>query len=132
MAIGCTNAEFPDLYGHYREARYSQTKHHWWWKTNFIFGKVPLLRHYDGTRSQNDCLYTGPFINVLSAAASGHVVFLEEDHYIAEDFLHVLWLQKQLVDDGEAKCSFCQDVHILSLGSYPKLFNHKEASDMVI
>lgn len=108
LEIGCTNAESPDLYGHYREARYSQTKHHWWWKTNFIFGKLRLLEDYDG-----------------------HVVFLEEDHFVAEDFLHVLWLQHQLIGD-ENKCSFCHDVRILSLGSYPKLFNHREAADMVI
>lgn len=48
VAIGCSNAQTPDLYGHYREARYSQTKHHWWWKVNFIFGKIRTLRHYDG------------------------------------------------------------------------------------
>lgn len=24
----------PDLYKHYREARFTQTKHHWWWKAN--------------------------------------------------------------------------------------------------
>lgn len=62
---------------------------------------------------------------------AGPVLFMEEDHFVAEDFLHVLWLQQQLVNDA-TKCSFCQKVRILSLGSYPKLFNHREASDMVI
>ena len=28
----CLNANFPDAYGHYREATYTQTKHHWFWK----------------------------------------------------------------------------------------------------
>ena len=28
----CLNARFPDTYGHYREASYTQTKHHWFWK----------------------------------------------------------------------------------------------------
>ena len=28
----CINAQHPDSYGHYREAKYTQTKHHWWWK----------------------------------------------------------------------------------------------------
>lgn len=28
----CNNAEHPDKYGHYREAKYCQIKHHWIWK----------------------------------------------------------------------------------------------------
>lgn len=28
--VKCQNAEFPDLYGHYREASFTQTKNHWW------------------------------------------------------------------------------------------------------
>jgi hypothetical protein len=31
-AMGCNNAEHPDKYGHYREAKFTMTKHHWWWK----------------------------------------------------------------------------------------------------
>ena len=30
----CNNAQSPDKYGHYREAKYSQTKHHWFWKVS--------------------------------------------------------------------------------------------------
>lgn len=30
VRIKCKNALFPDLYGHYREAKYTQMKHHWW------------------------------------------------------------------------------------------------------
>lgn len=29
---GCNNADHPDQYGHYREAKFTMTKHHWWWK----------------------------------------------------------------------------------------------------
>jgi len=36
------------LKGHYREARYSQTKHHWWWKANFVFGKMRILQNFEG------------------------------------------------------------------------------------
>ena len=32
--IGCNNAETPDMFGHYREAKYTMTKHHWWWKVS--------------------------------------------------------------------------------------------------
>ena len=31
-AVGCNNAATPDMYGHYREAKFTMTKHHWWWK----------------------------------------------------------------------------------------------------
>jgi alpha-1,6-mannosyl-glycoprotein beta-1,2-N-acetylglucosaminyltransferase len=61
---------------------------------------------------------------------SGPVVFMEEDHYVAEDFLHILWLQQKLLNGG-SDCSFCNQAHILSLGSYPKYFNHRESSNMV-
>ena len=44
----CTNAEWPDLYGHYREAKFTQTKHHWWWKANRIFNELRSTRAYDG------------------------------------------------------------------------------------
>jgi len=38
MELKCQNAETPDKYGHYREARFSQIKHHWFWKVrNWIF-----------------------------------------------------------------------------------------------
>lgn len=55
---------------------------------------------------------------------------MEEDHYVAEDFLHVLWLQQNLLKGG-SECHFCNQASILSLGSYPKYFNHREASNMV-
>lgn len=29
--VRCQNAKYPDLYGHYREAKFTQTKHHWWY-----------------------------------------------------------------------------------------------------
>ena len=47
--IKCRNADHPDVHGHYREARYTQTKHHWWWKANFVFGRIETLRNYTGT-----------------------------------------------------------------------------------
>jgi len=36
MESNCTNKEFPDRYGHYREAKYCQTKHHWFWKVGAL------------------------------------------------------------------------------------------------
>ena len=42
--IGCNNAETPDMFGHYREAKFTMTKHHWWWKVRKKKG--PLLLKY--------------------------------------------------------------------------------------
>ena len=44
----CNNAEHPDLYGHYREAKFTQTKHHWWWKANRVFNELEVTRNYTG------------------------------------------------------------------------------------
>ncbi|NWH59041.1 MGAT2 acetylglucosaminyltransferase, partial [Geococcyx californianus] len=89
LRLGCINAEYPDSFGHYREARFSQTKHHWWWKLHFVWERVRVLREH-----------------------SGPVLFLEEDHYLAPDFYHVL---KKLWALRERECPECQ---IVSLGTY--------------
>lgn len=49
---------------------------------------------------------------------SGLVLFLEEDHYVAEDFLHLLDLMQTRANQLCAKCN------ILSLGTYLKTFNY--------
>jgi hypothetical protein len=36
------------LYGHYREAKFTQTKHHWWWKANRVFDQLRATRNYNG------------------------------------------------------------------------------------
>lgn len=46
------------------------------------------------------------------------VLFLEEDHYVAEDFLHVLRLM-------ERTCKLnCERCNVLSLGTYLKTYNY--------
>jgi len=46
------------------------------------------------------------------------VLFLEEDHYVAEDFLHVLRLM-------ERTCKLnCEKCNVLSLGTYLKTYNY--------
>jgi len=75
--------------GHYREAQFTQTKHHWWWKANWIFSQIPPTKAFDGL-----------------------VLFLEEDHYVAEDFLHVLKLLET------EKKSSKYNIDMLSLGTY--------------
>lgn len=91
----CNNALHPDLYGHYREAKFTQTKHHWWWKSNRVFDQLDVTRHHTGL-----------------------VLFLEEDHYVAEDFLYLLALMKKRALELCTKCN------ILSLGTYLKTFNY--------
>ncbi|XP_044003168.1 alpha-1,6-mannosyl-glycoprotein 2-beta-N-acetylglucosaminyltransferase isoform X4 [Aphidius gifuensis] len=95
LAMNCTNARHPDLYGHYREAKFTQTKHHWWWKANYVFDQLHIMKNHTGL-----------------------VLFLEEDHYVAEDFLHVLRLME---DKSYSECRSC---NILSLGTYVKTYNY--------
>lgn len=91
----CNNALHPDLYGHYREAKFTQTKHHWWWKANRVFDQLEVTKYHTGL-----------------------LVFLEEDHYVAEDFLYILELMQQKSNE------LCQKCNILSLGTYLKTFNY--------
>lgn len=91
----CNNALHPDSYGHYREAKFTQTKHHWWWKANRVFDQLDVTRHHTGL-----------------------VLFLEEDHYVAEDFLYLLALMQKRAAELCTKCN------ILSLGTYLKTFNY--------
>ncbi|XP_051833861.1 alpha-1,6-mannosyl-glycoprotein 2-beta-N-acetylglucosaminyltransferase [Antechinus flavipes] len=89
LKMGCINAEYPDSFGHYREAKFSQTKHHWWWKLHFVWERVKILHNY-----------------------AGLIVFLEEDHYLSPDFFHVLKKMWKL------KPQECPECDVLSLGSY--------------
>lgn len=50
--------------------------------------------------------------------SSGLVLFLEEDHYVAEDFLYLLELMQK------RSLELCPKCNILSLGTYLKTFNY--------
>jgi alpha-1,6-mannosyl-glycoprotein beta-1,2-N-acetylglucosaminyltransferase len=89
LTLGCINAEYPDSFGHYREAKFSQTKHHWWWKLHFVWDRVRSLKDH-----------------------TGMVLLIEEDHYLAPDFLHLLRLMSALKEEQYSECD------VLSLGSY--------------
>ncbi|XP_020326994.1 alpha-1,6-mannosyl-glycoprotein 2-beta-N-acetylglucosaminyltransferase isoform X1 [Oncorhynchus kisutch] len=89
LKLGCINAEYPDSFGHYREAKFSQTKHHWWWKLHFVWDSVRALKDHRGL-----------------------VLLIEEDHFLSPDFLHFLKLMSILKREN------CPDCDILSLGSY--------------
>lgn len=98
----CNNAKYPDLYGHYREAKFTQTKHHWWWKVNHVM---------DGLHVTQD--HVGP------------VLLLEEDHYVAPDFLYMLRMMEDLRETKYQQCN------ILCLGSYVKTYNYASFSKQV-
>jgi len=93
--LKCLNADWPDLYGHYREAKFTQTKHHWWWKANRIFDQLRVTKSHDGL-----------------------VLFLEEDHYVSDDFLSVLRLVEVERTSRYPNCD------IICLGTYLKSYNY--------
>ncbi|CAB4056252.1 MGAT2 [Lepeophtheirus salmonis] len=100
--LGCTNREWPDIYGHYRDAKFTQIKHHWWWKANKVFHHLEVLEDFQGL-----------------------VLFLEEDHYVSEDFLPVL---KLMHSEKSRVCPYCD---IISLGTYLKTYNFEKDGHQV-
>ncbi|XP_062527003.1 alpha-1,6-mannosyl-glycoprotein 2-beta-N-acetylglucosaminyltransferase isoform X1 [Bombyx mori] len=100
IKLKCINALHPDLHGHYREAKYTQTKHHWWWKANRIFNQLECTTNH-----------------------TGMVVFLEEDHYVAEDFIYMLNLLRATADRS------CPQCEIISLGTYLKTYQYHANGD---
>uniref|UniRef100_A0A8C7Y0K2 Alpha-1,6-mannosyl-glycoprotein 2-beta-N-acetylglucosaminyltransferase n=1 Tax=Oryzias sinensis TaxID=183150 RepID=A0A8C7Y0K2_9TELE len=103
LKLGCINAEFPDSFGHYREAKFSQTKHHWWWKLHFVWDRVHYLKDHKGL-----------------------VLLIEEDHYLSPDFIHLLKLMTAL------KREQCPDCDILSLGSYSHISYSSKANKVEV
>ncbi|OCT64997.1 mannosyl (alpha-1,6-)-glycoprotein beta-1,2-N-acetylglucosaminyltransferase S homeolog isoform X1 [Xenopus laevis] len=89
VQLGCINAGYPDSFGHYREAKFSQTKHHWWWKLQFVWDKLKVLKEHNGL-----------------------VLFIEEDHYLSPDFYHIL---KKMWNKKNEECPDCD---VLCLGTY--------------
>uniref|UniRef100_A0A0K0FSM7 Alpha-1,6-mannosyl-glycoprotein 2-beta-N-acetylglucosaminyltransferase n=1 Tax=Strongyloides venezuelensis TaxID=75913 RepID=A0A0K0FSM7_STRVS len=65
--INCSSKSQFDTYGHYRDPKLSQMRHHWWWKLNFVFEKV--LKN----------------LKIIS-----DVILIEEDYYVMPDMIHVL------------------------------------------
>ncbi|CAN0401569.1 unnamed protein product [Lampetra fluviatilis] len=98
--LKCNNAEFPDKYAHYREAVFTQTKHHWWWKLHFVWDRLNAINAHDGL-----------------------VLLIEEDHYLLPDFYVVL---QKMWDMQKRECPDCD---ILSLGSYDMVDNFEGKSD---
>ncbi|KAH6922218.1 hypothetical protein HPB50_010881 [Hyalomma asiaticum] len=67
--IKCNNADYPDQYGHYRESKFTQIKHHWWWKLNVVMESLNVTRNHEGP-----------------------IMLLEEDYYVAPDYIDAVRL----------------------------------------
>lgn len=83
----CTGWE--DSYGHFREARIVNIKHHWWWKLNWIkqqFGRYNSL------------------------------TLLEEDHAVTPDFLHISAILSRFAAEQNAQMG--NGKFITTLGTY--------------
>jgi hypothetical protein len=63
VKLKCNNALHPDLHGHYREAKYTQTKHHWWWKANRIFNQLQSLIGHNGKQSEDLKIFEFPSLS---------------------------------------------------------------------
>ena len=126
--LGCINAEWPDLYGHYREAKFTQTKHHWWWKANWGFDQLRVIKHHDGNfRSflapNSSDIVTQLYLRLSFSILKGMVLFLEEDHFVSTDFLNVLQLAEAERTTRYPKCD------IICLGTYLEHYNNFNQED---
>lgn len=102
LKLKCNNAEHPDKYGHYREASYCQTKHHWFWKLFRVFDDLTVMRNYTGL-----------------------VLLLEEDYYVAPDIITILQMMNHL------KKRDCKDCKMLTAGNYDKAQSYSSQSGQV-
>ncbi|KAK3784890.1 hypothetical protein RRG08_056845 [Elysia crispata] len=91
----CNNAEHPDKYGHYREAKYCQAKHHWIWKLQHVFEEIHILKNYEG-----------------------NIMLLEDDYFLSEDILFSTFMLRGLKERD------CPDCRMLVLGNYDKNQNY--------
>ncbi|XP_046577049.1 alpha-1,6-mannosyl-glycoprotein 2-beta-N-acetylglucosaminyltransferase-like [Haliotis rubra] len=78
----CNNAEFPDRYQHYREAKHTQLKHHWLWKLQFVF--------------ERSFFKDVPGVTILR---------LDDDYYLAADALDMI---KKMNVARDAECRDCK------------------------
>lgn len=99
VKMGCNNALHPDTYGHYREVKYVQTKHHWYWKLHMLFNGINCLHDKDSS-----------------------VLLLEEDYYVLPDVLHAMDLTIATAEEE------CPDCNAISLGNYEPKADYKSQS----
>ncbi|XP_060535597.1 alpha-1,6-mannosyl-glycoprotein 2-beta-N-acetylglucosaminyltransferase-like [Cylas formicarius] len=99
LQIGCANAKHPDPYGHYRDYKLTQLKHHWWWKINVVFNHL-----------------------AISKTHGGMFLFIEDDHYVVEDAIHMLKIMETTSEREDKRCG------IFSLGEASEKRGYKHES----
>ncbi|RWS20926.1 hypothetical protein B4U80_03197 [Leptotrombidium deliense] len=77
IRMKCNSAEFFDKYGHYRESKFTQLKHHWFWKINFIFRRLRVTKKFNG-----------------------FVMLIEDDYYLLPDSLFMFNEMLKLTNDS--------------------------------
>ncbi|KAL9894814.1 alpha-1,6-mannosyl-glycoprotein 2-beta-N-acetylglucosaminyltransferase-like isoform 1-T1 [Glossina fuscipes fuscipes] len=82
----CDNAEFR---GHNNHKKRFQMKHHWWWKANYVFDQLKVTKFF-----------------------TGFLLFLEDDNYVAQDFVYMLTLMYKSI------ASLCPPCNVLALGRH--------------
>jgi len=80
-----------DLYGHFREAKIVNIKHHWWWKLNRIYRLFADFKQ---------------------------LVLLEEDHAVTPDFLHILHSLTEFSISANANINQGRDRFMMTFGTY--------------
>ena len=103
VKIGCKNAQYPDMYNHYREVKFVQIKHHWYWKLHMIFNGISCL-----------------------ADKESNVLLLEEDYYVLPDALHVMDLMVSIATND------CPSCKAISLGNYESSTDYLSQSSNAI
>ncbi|CAM8988976.1 unnamed protein product [Rhodiola kirilowii] len=76
----------PDQYGNHRSPKIVSLKHHWWWMMNTVWDGLKETRHQ-----------------------SGHILFIEEDHFIFPNAYRNLQV---LADVKSSKCPECYAINL--------------------
>ncbi|XP_009858387.2 alpha-1,6-mannosyl-glycoprotein 2-beta-N-acetylglucosaminyltransferase-like [Ciona intestinalis] len=98
----CNNAEYPDMFGNYREVNFVQIKHHWFWKLNMAFSGIRAFKHQKAP-----------------------IILLEDDYFVVPDIIHCA---KQAEELRKAKCPRCQTI---SLGNYEETQDYQAQGNQV-
>ena len=91
IASKCNNAYFPDSYGHYREVKFVQMKHHWLWKLHMVFRGIRVFKDLQQP-----------------------VAMLEGNHYVLPDFLHCI---EKAVLKKQDRCPTCGFIELGNFGT---------------
>jgi alpha-1,6-mannosyl-glycoprotein beta-1,2-N-acetylglucosaminyltransferase len=101
----CNQQAKADMYGHYREAKFSQIKLHWTWKINFVVRRIGAICEYE------------------------YIILLEEDHFLSSD---ALVIANQNIIPALIKCESEDKICLGTLGIYPRTFTALSKVDTLI